>query len=474
MEAFVIPKNVRVRAAPSPTGFLHIGTARTVLFNYLFAKRYGGEFLLRIEDTDEERSRREFEEDIVSSLSWLHLRWNEALVRQSERTDIHTKYLSELFARDKAYYCFCTKEELEQYRDYMRANGFALKYSGRCAGLSKKESEKKRHAGAPSVIRFRAEGKRLSFNDLIKGHIEMDTGLIGDFTIAKSLEEPLYNFAAAVDDGDMRITHVIRGEDHISNTPKQILIQEALGFQSPLFAHLPIVLGSDKSKLSKRHGAASIKEYREEGYLPEAVLNFIAFLGWNPKREQEIFSLAELEKEFDIHNANTSNAVFNVKKLEWFNAHYIRQKTPDELARLCAPFVSSADPNLLLRVVILEKERMKKLSDIKELAGFFFSSPEYASELLIWKKSDKESIRKTISSTESILAEIPVSEFKAQRIKEALAPIASQFGNGEVYWPLRVALSGKEFSPGPPEIAEALGKHETLKRVEKAITLLRA
>lgn len=468
-----MPPHIRVRAAPSPTGFLHVGTARTVLFNYLFAKKYGGKFIVRIEDTDTERSKREFEDDILSSLQWLRMVWDGEPFRQSERIQIHKKYLSDLFGRGKAYYCFCTKEELESHRDYMRASGFAPKYSGRCATLSKEEAAKKQKEGVPSVIRFRTEGKRLSFHDLVKGRIEIDTDLMGDFTIAKSPDEPLYNFAAAVDDVDMEITHVIRGEDHISNTPKQILIQEALGFKSPVFAHVPIVLGSDKSKLSKRHGAASIREYRNEGYLAEALVNFIAFLGWNPKGEREIFSLAELEKEFDIRNVNTSNAVFNVRKLEWFNAHYIRQKSPEDLAALCAAWVPSADKDLLLKVTVLERERMKKLSDIRD-AGFFFALSEYAPHLLVWPKSTKEKMQESLPEIQRVLGAILESAFTVSAVKAALAALTPRFTNGEIYWPLRVALSGKEFSPGPLEIAEILGKRETLARIERAVVLLNA
>ncbi len=498
MEAFAIPHNVRVRIAPSPTGFFHVGTARTALFNYLFAKKYGGAFIVRIEDTDAERSEKRFEEDILSGLRWLGLSFDEGPVnsahnqesriknqdyigeygpyRQSARMDIYARHLQKLLDEHKAYYCFCTKEELEAQKEYMRASGLAPKYSGRCSELSPAESARKQNESAPCVVRFRTEARRLSFHDMVKGKIEIDTGLIGDFVIAKNKKEPLYNFAAAVDDGLMRITHVIRGEDHISNTPKQILLQSALGCASPVYGHVPLILAPDKSKMSKRYGAVAVSEYRAQGYLPDALVNFMAFLGWNPGGEKEIFSLAELEKEFDIKKLQTANAIFNIQKLDWFNAYYIRQKSSQELAALCAPFVPSARAELLEKVVALEKERLKKLSDIKEGAGFFFALSEYPAEMLVWKKSTKEKITEGLPVTFSMLTQLSAGEFTAVRIKEALAPAVAggRFTNGEIYWPLRVALSGKEFSPGPAEIAEVLGKEETLARIKRAITKLSA
>lgn len=479
MEAFVIPKNVRVRIAPSPTGLFHIGTARTALFNFLFARKYGGVFILRIEDTDTERSERHFEEDIIAGLRWLGIEWDEGLgkegnsapYRQSERTHMYREALERLFAEKKTYRCFCTKEELEAQKQYMLASGLAPKYAGTCSQLTEAEAEQKSKEGIPSVIRFRSPARRLAFHDLIKGKIETDTGLIGDFIIAKSESEPLYNFAVAVDDARMRITHVIRGEDHISNTPRQILLLEAMGCPVPVYGHVPLILGPDKSKLSKRHGATSVLEYKEQGYLAEALVNFIAFLGWNPGDERELFLMEELIQEFDIRNVHTSNAVFNIQKLDWFNAQYIRRKSADELAELCAPYLPSADKQMLRRVVALEKERMKKLSDIRELAEFFFALPAYGADLLVWRKSTKADTQARLPLIVDTLAGVPENEFTAARVKEALAELVSQYGNGDIYWPLRVALSGKEASPGPAEIAEVLGKTETLKRVQHAVDI---
>lgn len=482
MEA-ITPKPVRVRIAPSPTGFLHVGTARAALFNFLFARRHNGVFIVRIEDTDAVRSEKRFEDNIIAGLAWLGLTWDEGPdvggaygpYRQSERKDLYRAHLELLLERDLAYHCFCTKEELEAQKSYMLASGIPPKYSGVCAGLEKSEVVRRINSGMPSVIRFRASSKKLAFVDGVKGKIEVDTDLIGDFTIAKSIDEPLYNFTAAIDDELMQISHVIRGEDHISNTPKQILIQEALGFHTPTYAHLPLILGSDKSKLSKRHGAASILEYRDKGYLPEALGNFLAFLGWHPGGEKEFYSFQELISQFDIGHINTSNAVFNIQKLEWFNAHYIRQKSNEELCALCLPYLvkagvvgGSTDMEKIKKIVALEKERLKKLSDIVPLSTFFFALPDYASEILVWKKSDAGTIIKSIAASCDALAAVDAAHFTVEAIKNALGTVAAEFGNGGAYWPVRVALSGMEASPGPVEIADILGKEETIKRIRAA------
>lgn len=488
MEA-VIQKPVRVRIAPSPTGFLHVGTARAALFNFLYARKAGGTFIVRIEDTDAQRSEKRFEDNIFEGFAWLGLTWDEGPdvggpygpYRQSERKDLYRTHLELLLERNLAYHCFCTKEELEAQKNYMLANSIPPKYSGQCAELPKDEVARRISSGALSVIRFRAAAKKLAFIDGIKGKIEVDTALIGDFTIAKSMEEPLYNFTAAIDDELMRISHVIRGEDHISNTPKQILIQEALGFHTPSYAHLPLILGPDKSKLSKRHGAASILEYRDEGYLPEALANFCAFLGWHPGGEKELYSLEELIAQFDVAQVNKSNAVFNIQKLDWFNAHYIRQKSNDELYALCLPYLqkagmvdASTDTGKVKMIIALEKERLKKLSDIVPLSEFFFTLPEYVSEILVWKKSDAATIAQSLAASCAALEALDASHFIGEAVKNALGTVTTEFGNGAVYWPVRVALSGMEASPGPVEIAEILGKDETIKRIRAGMARLNA
>ena len=303
----------RVRIAPSPTGPFHIGTARTALFNYLFAKKYNGIFILRMEDTDIERSKKEWEEDIIEGLKWLGLMWDEGPLpdgegyignygpyRQSERQEIYKKYIQKLLDEGKAYYCFCSPEELEAKRQYFMSIGQPPRYNGKCRNLSEKEVKEYLEAKKPYVIRFKNPNKKVVFDDLIHGKIESDSSEFGDIVIAKDQTTPLYNLAAVIDDFEMKITHVIRGEDHIPNTPKQILLYEALELKPPKFAHLPLILGPDRSKLSKRHGAVALREYRKEGFLPEALINFMAFLGWNPGKEREIYSLNSLIKEFSL------------------------------------------------------------------------------------------------------------------------------------------------------------------------------
>lgn len=488
MKQITILKNPRVRIAPSPTGFLHIGTARTALFNYLFAKKYGGKFILRVEDTDKERSEKRFEEDIMEGLKWLGMIWDEgpdiggqfAPYHQSERSERHRFFLEKLLNENKAYHCFCTPEELEAHRNYMASQSLPIKYSGKCAGLDKKETEEKIRSGTKSVIRFKVPAKKIAFIDLIKGPVEFDAGLIGDIVIAKNFDESLYNFAVVVDDEEMRINCVIRGEDHLSNTPKQILIQEALGFKIPLYGHVPLILGSDRSKLSKRHGATSLMEYKKDGYLPEAMINFIAFLGWNPGDEKEIFSLQELIDAFDITQVSKSGAIFNIQKLNWLNGYYIRQKTNAGLSGLCMSYLKEAglvdehtDQEMVEKIVAVEKDRIKKLSEIAGITEFFFKLPGYQAELLIWKKSNKETILDSLMATKNLLEGLDEKEFSEIRIKSVLDGALIKFSSGEVYWPMRVALSGKEASPGPAEIAFVLGKQETIRRVDYAIEKLK-
>ena len=480
-------QNIRVRFPPSPTGFLHVGNARTALFNYLFAKKYGGKFVLRIEDTDIERSKKEFEEDIIVGLKWLGIEWDEGVgadgphapYHQSERTEIYKKYLNRLIENGGAYYCFCTADELEAQKNYLMSQSLPPKYSGKCASIKKETALERVAKGDPHIIRLKVPEKKVVFEDLIKGKIEFDSSLMGDIPIAKDIDSPLYNFAVAVDDEEMKITHVIRGEDHISNTPKQIIIQEMLGFNTPIYGHLPLLLGMDKSKLSKRHGALSVTDYKKMGYLPTALVNFIAMLGWNPGSDHELFSLADLEKEFDIKKVNTSGAVFNVQKLDWFNVQYIKQTPSDELARMCLPYLrevgftdEKTDMKWIEKIVTLEKERIKKLSDIAPLVDFFFVLPDYPAELLVWAKSDKPKILANLKESQKELENLPADQFSADNIKNIFSKIAAQSSNGEVYWPVRVALSGKAASLGPLEIADALGKEKTMERVARAIRKL--
>ncbi|MCD6429147.1 glutamate--tRNA ligase, partial [bacterium] len=360
MEATKIQKETikpRVRIAPSPTGPFHIGTARTALFNYLFAKKHHGSFILRIEDTDKERSKPEWEKDIIDNLLWLGLKWDEGPepnnpsknlgeygpYHQSKRIEIYRNYIQKLLDEGKAYYCFCTQEEIEAKKQYFMSIGQPPRYDGQCRSLTKEQVQEYINQGKPYVIRFKVPEKKVSFKDIIHGKIEVDAGLLGDFVVAKDINSPLYNLACVIDDFEMKITHVIRGEDHLSNTPKQILLQEALGLPRPKYAHLPLILGSDRSKLSKRHGSVSFSEYKKKGYLPEAMINFMVFLGWNPGDEREFFNLFDLVEEFSLEKCQKSPAIFNVQKLIWLNGHYIRKKPIKTLTKLCIPYLIEAE-----------------------------------------------------------------------------------------------------------------------------------
>lgn len=432
---------IRVRFAPSPTGPLHIGAVRTTLFNYLFAKKNKGSFILRIEDTDKKRSKKKYEQDILNSLEWLGLQWDEKY-NQSQRIKIYQKYLKKLLDSGQAY---------------------------------KKD-----------ILWFKNPNKKVVFNDLVRGEVEFDSSVFGDFSLAKSLKEPLYNFAAVIDDYEMKISHVIRGEDHISNTPKQILIYKALGLPIPKFAHLPLILGSDKSKLSKRHGAVSIKEYQEQGYLPEAIINFMALLGWsaqgpsgrsgsarernetsgNPKHE-DIFSLKQLIKNFSLEKIQKGGAVFNIDKLDWFNSYYIKKMPIGELTKLCLPYLpkSNFSKSKLEKIIKLEQERIKKIPEIGDMVEFFFKEPKYKPNLLKWRDMKKKEIKESLNKLEKILSKSKIGDAERRLLKTE--------DRGKLLWPLRVALTGREKSPPPFEIAEILGKEEVLKRIKYAQKLLK-
>jgi len=521
---FIQPGEVRVRFAPSPTGFLHIGSARTALFNFLFAKKNNGFFILRIEDTDKERTRLEYEQDIIENLKWLGIEWDEGPdiggkygpYRQSQRGEIYEKYLKKLLEEGKAYYCFCSPEELEAERQYLLSIGQPPKYSGKCRNLPKEIVEKYKKERKPFVIRFKVPPKKVWFNDLIRGKIEFDMSLSGDFVIAKGFDSPLYNFACVVDDFEMRISHVIRAEDHISNTPKQILLQEALGFPTPYYAHIPLILGPDRSKLSKRHGATSISEYKKMGYLPEALVNFMALLGWNPGDSREFFSMSSLIKEFSLENVQKSPAVFNIKKLDFLNGFYIRQKPLEKLTELCVfylieaglikvEFAESQYPpaygakeivpvykisetgeeiniETIKKIVEIYQQRLKRLSEIVELTDFFFKKElTYEKNLLKWKDMNDEEVLKALDRLENVLHKI--KEWDRKKLEETLMEEARKFSEdigkeagdrGYLLWPFRVALTGKKASAGPFEIAEILEKEKTILRIKRAKELIKS
>ncbi|MCH7828517.1 glutamate--tRNA ligase [Patescibacteria group bacterium] len=509
---------VRTRFAPSPTGPLHMGNARTALFSYLFAKKERGDFVVRVEDTAKERSKPEWEKDVLENLEWLGLSWDEGPTkagdkgsfgpyRQSERTKIYKEYLEKLLKEKKAYWCFCTQEELEAQRQDQTSRGETPRYSGRCRTLSLKEQEQNKKTGKPAAIRFVVEPKKITFKDLIRGEVSFDMTLSGDIVIAKNLKTPLYNFTVVVDDELMRITHVIRGEDHISNTPKQQLIRKALGFKQEIkYAHLPLILGEDKTKLSKRHGDNSVTRFRKEGYLPEAIVNFLALLGWNPGDEREIFSLQGLVKEFSLDRVQKGNAVFNLQRLDWINGFYLRQKDKKTLVKLAIPYLKEAGllevngngeqkkfslrmqkshpyavketgegigPEFLGEVVNLYQERLKKLSEIAELADFFFKKElNYEKELLRWKNMEEQEIAESLEKSHELLLGLKEGDWNKEKIEQILLKEAEAGGKGKLLWPLRVALTGKKASAGPFEVASVLGKEKTLQRIKQAMAKL--
>lgn len=492
---------IRVRIAPSPTGFLHIGTARSALFNYLFAKKNKGRFILRIEDTDIERSNPKFEKDIIESLKWLGIYWDEGPdkrgsfgpYRQSERIKTYIPYIKKLLNSGNAYHCFCTEEELNKEREEALRKKLPYKYSGKCKNLSKDEIKKRLNKGEKSIIRFKTPKEKLEFSDIIRGKIEFDCSLFEDVAIAKDLNTPLYNFAVVIDDYLMEITHVIRGEDHITNTPKQIMIQRALGIPRPKYAHLPLILNPDKTKLSKRTAPVSINNYKKEGYLPKAIINFIVLLGWNPKTEQEIFSMEQLIQEFDLMKIHKSGAIFDINRLNWINSHYIKKTNLDELTKLCIPYLKKNGfiqnmkfkPNRwetvenkkemnfskLKRIIALEKDRIKKLSEAGNNVRFFFKrNLEYNSSLLLWKKMTKQEAMNNLSTVRKELNLLNERDFTKEKLEAILMNLIKikKTGVGEMLWPLRVALSGQKSSPNPFEIAEILEKEEVLYRIKQA------
>ncbi len=459
-------QNIVARFAPSPTGLFHVGSLRTALFNYLYAKNQDGKYILRIEDTDKERSKKEYEEDILESLAWLGLN-HEAFYRQSEHVGDHTEMLKRLVAEGKAY----VSNEAEHAQTVMS---------------EKAATENRRD----SVIRFKNPNKLVTFTDLILGDIEVDTTDLGDFVIAKDFDTPLYNFAVVIDDMNMQITHVIRGQDHVSNTPRQILLYEALGVETPKFAHIPLILATDKAKLSKRkHGEnVAVSTYRRNGYLPEALLNFMALVGWNPGTEQEIFSLEELVQNFSLDRVQKSAGVFNIDKLNWVNKEHIKKLPVDELKKYILEYLPDEIKNLsgyndimLEKIIPIMTERILTFGDIRTMtqAGeytYYFSRPEFDINKLAWKKEltpeVKDQIKKHLQYVIEQLKTISDNECTQEKVKELIWPYAEENGKGDVLWPMRFSLSGMEKSPDPFILAQILGKQETIERLQLAIEKL--
>ena len=443
---------IKVRIAPSPTGFLHIGTGQSALYNWLFAQKMGGKFYLRIEDTDRERSTKEYEESILGALTWLGLDWSGDIIRQSERTQLYRTELEKLLSGSKAFYCHHSQEELDAERQRQEFEKQPPRHE-----CNHKDLPLGKEGGG--IIRLNVGDSKqvVSFEDQIKGHIEFKAGLLGDFSIARTVSDPLYNFAAVVDDAEMEISHVIRGEDHISNTPKQILVYEALGKTPPLFAHLPLILGSDRSKLSKRHGAMALIEYKKD-YLPEAIVNFLGGLGYTFSKD--VLSREEMVAEFELSKIHKSGAIFDTKKLNWINCQYIKHLSPEEFR------VVSGIKEISDSAVPLVTERLEKLSDAQEFA-YLWQEPVYEKELLKWKETSLEDVKNSLIQTLAVVEKLEV--ITDELLRNELEALSVDIGKGLVFWPLRVALSGKDKSPDPVQLAVVIGKEEVIKRVNEAI-----
>lgn len=490
----------RLRIAPSPTGAMHIGTARTALYNWLLARRSGGQFVVRIEDTDKKRSEKKYEQDIIENLEWLGLNWDEGPnvggpygpYCQSQRTGLYTAALQRLIDNNSVFYCFHTKEELAQEREIQTAAKISPVHVCDHKSLPRAEVVKRlKEQAVPkdrqgSVLRFAAPRETIAFHDLIRGEVKIKAELLGDFVVAKSLTEPLYNFAAVVDDHAMAISHVLRGEEHLSNTPSQLLMYRALGYAPPIFGHLPLILAPDRSKMSKRFGATAVAAYRAAGYLPEALLNFVAFLGWNPGGEEEIFSLPELIQKFSADRIRKSGAIFNEKRLDWFNGQFIRRLTSDEFLKSVEPFFDRRAiaktqypwrDDEIAAILLSEQSRIRRLNEIVDNVALYFNGepPGYDPALLSWQQGmAPAAIKVALERCRTILEGIAETRWLKADIEAALLPVAGEYKDrGELLWPLRVALTGRKQSPGPFEVSALLGKARTLARLDQAINLLK-
>lgn len=456
----------RARFAPSPTGTLHIGSARTALFNWLFARHSGGAFLLRIEDTDRERSTKEFEQSILDGMRWLGMDWDEGLVYQSERTELYKEHVKKLMDEGKAYPCTCTHEELEEMRKKALASGGAAKYDGTCRNGPS-------HPGEPAVIRFMAPTEGTTeFHDFCRGTIRFENAQLDDLVIARSDGSPTYNFTAVVDDVLMKITHVIRGDDHINNTPRQVLLYKALGYPVPEFAHLPMIHGQDKKKLSKRHGATSVIEYQKMGFLPEAMINYLARLGW-AHGDQEIFTREELIEKFDLDAVGSAASIFDMEKLAWVNAQHMARCSDEKLLALCEPFLEGLgfhvkDRAYAARAIATLRERGKTLKEIAEKSYFYFQD-EIAIDEESGAKWLNDEGKELLIALKNKLEKL--DSWNEGTIAKAFDSLISETGTKmkNLAQPVRVAMTGTTISPGIHEVLAALGKTRVLKRIEKAL-----
>lgn len=479
---------VRVRFAPSPTGPFHIGGARSALFNWLFARKMGGKLILRIEDTDLERSSRESEENIKAALKWLGMDWDEGIdvggengpYRQTERLDIYKKYTEKLLAEGKAYYCYCTDEELEEERQVLIKEGKMPRYMGKCRNLTPEQIAAYEAEGRKPTVRFRVPAdQQILVRDMVRGDVVFDSNNIGDFVIVKSDGIPTYNYAVVIDDALMHITHVIRAEEHLSNTPRQCLVYDALGFEKPVFGHISLILGKDHTKMSKRHGATSVDQYRQLGYLPEGIVNFLALLGWAPNSEQEIFSIDELIKEFSMERVAKNPAVFDIDKLNWINQHYMRQ-LDDEA------FFAAAKPHMIAAGYMTGEETGEKLAWLKKVVAtskdhvsfaaqipasvemyfndeFGFENDEAAAVL------QAETVPTVIGMLLEELPKLEVLDGAAVKALFKTIQKTTKLKGKDVFMPIRVALTGNQHGPELAEMVPLLGIERTEKRIRASL-----
>ncbi len=476
-------KEIRLRFAPSPTGFLHIGNLRTALFGYLIAKSQKGKFILRLEDTDQKREVEGALDSLLKVFKWMGLEFDEGPHKQgeygpyiqTERLDIYNKYINKLLEEGKAYRCFCSEERLNEMREEQVKNKQAPRYDRKCRNISLEESNKKVENGENYVIRQKMplEGEIIVYDE-IRGEIKFNLSDLDDQVLVKSNGIPTYQFANVVDDHLMKITHVTRGDEWLTSFPKNILLYQAFSWDAPKFIHLPLLLNKGGGKLSKRQGDVYVEDYISKGYLPEAIINFCALLGWHPKGDKEIFTLSELEQEFTISGLGSSPAIFDLEKLDYYNSYYIKNKSDKELYDISKKYLEDESLNTenreqLEKFIHLAKERLKKLSDLPENISFLFHLPNYDKDLLKWKKISFEESIENLKELKEVIENISEDKFnEISNLETIIFSYIKEHGegkNGDYLWPLRVALSGKQNSPSPLEIMWALGKDESLRRI---------
>lgn len=487
-------EQVRVRFAPSPTGYLHIGGARTALFNWFFAKQHNGKLILRIEDTDTERLKEDSVSQILESLKWLGIDWDEGPEKngeygpyyQSQRQDFYQAAAEKLLKEGKAYYCFCSEEELKQERELQRQSGGTIGYSGKCCKLSEAEVQERLALGEKPVIRLIVpkEGQ-IIVNDLIRGEVSFNADQFDDFIIMKSNGSPAYNFACVVDDFAMKISHVIRAEEHLSNTPKQVIIYQALGYELPQFAHLSMILAPDRSKLSKRHGATSVSEFKELGCLPEAIVNYLTLLGWSPSQEQgEIFTPEQIISTFSLAKVSKTAAIYDIQKLVWLNGQYLSKYNLEQLTTYTVPFMVKAGllteseaeirHDYLLSVIDLVRPRVRTLPEVVEASSYFFQDVTSYDEKGLAKHFNQDGVVDLLQKGRACLTNI--TDFNEENIEKSYRDLTDelQIKAGQLIHPTRLALTGRTVSPGIFEVMALLGKKCCLHRLDKAIQYITA